>query len=404
MPRRVLPTAIAVLLATGCGGTNTTPVAAGSDASDEQVRSDDATVLDLLDGAPEAEGFDAGAPVDSGMDADAEAMALWPPLDATCSPPPFDAGLEATVSLADAGIATVTTLPDGGYTDFFAIDDTTVYWTDYALASVWSGPLAGGPPALIADQGTPNPGAIAVDDTDVFWVSGTGERILRCPKVARNCTPYVVMAPFRVGDIALDATHVYTTIGGDVVACAKTGCRNAPTTLASGLGNPYDLIIHGDTLFMLVYPPYSGNGVQIGANVVTCPITGCGSNPTVLASDESPSGLATDGRYVYWVSQPQADQPASIKRCAVCGCGGAPEVLLPADAGVMTSAVVTDGVHVFFGDGQSFLVQDRLLACSVDGCGAAPTQLATGLPPYPNVTLGHGHLMVGGRTQIYSFR
>jgi hypothetical protein len=336
--------------------------------------------------------------LDAGLDV---VVPVWPWVDSACSPPPLDASAESSIPLTDAGLSTVTTLPDGGSPQSVAVDDSAVYWTDYASSGVWSAPLAGGPPQVVADVGTPDPVGIAVDDAYVFWISRFGQRILRCPKGATGCTPYVVLAPFQGNGMALDAHDVYATGGGSIVACAKTGCRNAPTTIASGLGTVYDLTVQGDTLFLLDYPPTTSWSPQIYADVVKCPVTGCGNTPTVLASDVNPSGLATDGRYVYWVSQVQADQPASIKRCAVCGCGGTPEVILPAEAGVMTDSVLTDGVHLFFVDGPGAPMPDRVLACSVDGCGSAPTELFSD-PSFWSLALGSGRLVVIGQTQILS--
>jgi hypothetical protein len=328
--------------------------------------------------------------------------AVWPWLDAACTPPPLDARAESSVPLTDAGASTVTPLPDGGDARGLAVDDTTVYWTDSVLDSVWSAPLAGGRPQVVADVGTPGPTAIAVDDSFVFWISSAGQRILRCPKGATNCTPFVVLAPFEMSTLALDALNVYTIAGSSVLACPKTGCRNAPVVVASGIGSPYDIAVQGDTLFMLDYPPDPGStSAPTYAAVVKCPVTGCGSPPTVLAWDENPSGLATDGRYVYWISETLAGQPTSIKRCAVCGCGGTPEVILPASAAVTTYNVWTDGVHLFFIDQLPSLPWSfRLLACSVDGCGSAPTQLLTGLPNWNELALGPGRVVLASQTQI----
>lgn len=49
-------------------------------------------------------------------------------------------------------------------------------------------------------------------------------------------------------------------------------------------------------------PPYFWRGESGAlAQLVGCPISGCGPNPTVLVGDEvGPHGIGVDARHVYW--------------------------------------------------------------------------------------------------------
>jgi len=64
-------------------------------------------------------------------------------------------------------------------------------------------------------------------------------------------------------------------------------------------------------------------------------------------------------------------------KCAVGGCGGTPDAVLPGGvADISQLKIATDGVRVYFnGSG-------RVLACPVGGCAGAPTVIFGGLQ-YP---------------------
>jgi hypothetical protein len=340
-------------------------------------------------------GAEVAADAADAKDDDGAATVTLPWAEGGCSSW-FDGG-SSPVPVADAAPTVVVT--DGGLPWGLAVDDTTVYWTDELADRVMSAPLTGGPAQVVANTGTPSPIGLAIDDAYVYWASYKGQRILKCPKGASNCTPYVVAAPLAAnGPIALDAHNVYATDGSRVLACAKTGCRNNPTVIASGLGSAYDVAVDGVNVYWFSYAPSTNGQPVTSARLLKCPVSGCANAPTILATDPDPTGIAVDGRNVYWVSfGAQADQGTAVMKCAVCGCGGKPDVVLP--TGVVSAGwLASDGIRLFLSEGRT--ASGRLLACPVDGCAGAPTDLLAGLSSPGPIALGTGKVVIATPSEI----
>jgi hypothetical protein len=114
-----------------------------------------------------------------------------------------------------------------------------------------------------------------------------------------------------LGQIALDDASVYVvdTYGsglGRILKCAKNGCNNSPTTLASGLSGATGIAVDADN----VYWTEEGDSVVAGqtvpgaGRVAKCSIGGCNNTPTVIAANQDgPTGIALDAMRVYWATQ-----------------------------------------------------------------------------------------------------
>ena len=109
-------------------------------------------------------------------------------------------------------------------------------------------------------MGLNHPFAMAVDETNVYWVE-TGD--------------------------ATDAN-------GSVKACPVSGCGGGPTVYASLQDAPGGIAVDGQNV-------YWGTGGGTGtAAIWSCAIGGCGGKPTKLVDADTPFGIAVDSTYVYW--------------------------------------------------------------------------------------------------------
>jgi hypothetical protein len=173
-----------------------------------------------------------------------------------------------------------------------------------------------------------------------------------------GCQPLVLAEgtnPSTAGGLVLDSTNVYwlDSAGGQLLACAKTGCGLAPTVLAAGQGGPSGLVVSGGTA-------YWTNATA--GTVSSCATSGCGKNPTVVASGlSSPGGIAVGGSTVYWV---ETGTTGDVASCATSGCAS-PTVI----ATVPGLLLAVDSASIYFTDGAGVNV------CPITGCSGAPTVL-----------------------------
>jgi hypothetical protein len=193
------------------------------------------------------------------------------------------------------------------------------------------------------------------------------------------------------GGIVVDATHVYwvnrgtyssalgTYDGAQIVKCAKSGCNNAPTVLATGSWT------HVTNLAVDAASVYWGASGQI----FKCSIDGCGDRPTVLWSGEGGADeIAIDDAAVYFGAQ-DAQQ---VFLCSIDGCDGGTEVTFL--DGAMSNVAVPQGspsgpVAIAVDDQDLYVAQNGfpslVLACARSACWQTARTLAfvpgSGLAP-----------------------
>src|SRR5262249_1160961 len=149
-------------------------------------------------------------------------------------------------------------------------------------------------------------GAIAVDDGYVYWAAA--HAIKRCAKSGCNNNPTVLATSDRLIDVrslALDSNSVYWARLADlspdlhsIVKCPKAGCGGPPPVIASSLERPLSFPVQSSNLFMTAPSPNSSEML-----VMSCPSNGCGSSPTLLATSNNTSfwqRLAVDPWNVYF--------------------------------------------------------------------------------------------------------
>ena len=167
--------------------------------------------------------------------------------------------------------------------------------------------------------------------------------------------------------VATDGAYLYwvneglASVMGGVMGCPLSGCGTAPTQLASGRASPQGLAVVAGNVFWNEQP--AG-----GTQVFRCATGGCGGSPTLLATDQG-SGtftywLTADATNVYWADT------GKVLKCPATGCGTNPTLV----AGSPTPfGVAVDATNIYWStqNGQVF-------KCPIAGCGGSGTLLVSG--------------------------
>jgi hypothetical protein len=192
------------------------------------------------------------------------------------------------------------------------VDDRAVYWASFPDSAVLSCPIDGcqGAPTVVALVDDPVP-QITADQNNLYWSEGltTGSGVIKTvPKDGSTPVRTIATDLHMPGAVAVDADRVYWAerySPGTIGSCPIAGCGGEPTTLATGQPYPQALAIdRAHAYWLTTAGPYSGAG-----RILECPLSGCGSSPTVLAADQpTPTDLAIDASFVFWTNEGEQKQ------------------------------------------------------------------------------------------------
>jgi hypothetical protein len=132
--------------------------------------------------------------------------------------------------------------------------------------------------------------ALAVDGDTVFWSNGDGllqRRDTNGSQILAN------EAALTISSIAFDDSRVYYTIDNEVRAVSRAG--GTPTTLATGVGYAFGLVIDGSTLYLLD----RGTGILDGR---VLRVDADGSVHELINDLDIPTGMAMDADSLYVAS------------------------------------------------------------------------------------------------------
>lgn len=268
----------------------------------------------------------------------------------------------------------------------FAIDATSVYWTQASTATnaptimptgtVSKCPITGctGAPTTLA-TGQAYPQGIWLGGPNLYWLDYNAATLMQCTVDCNDdATTFHKWPSIGPGGFAASATEAFISYGGAVEQCPTSGC-GTPTTFASGQ-NPRDIALSGAGVTWIDLGTLTGGKavVFVDGGVMNCPLDGCDGGPTVLASALSyPNSLVVNGPTAYWA------QSNSVLACSVAGCGGMPTTIvsLPASNAIV-EAIAVDATDVYFGStGDQTGTPWEIWRCALSGCANGATLLSS---------------------------
>ena len=134
-----------------------------------------------------------------------------------------------------------------------AVDGTSVYWANTDAGTVVKCPTtgcSGSPTVLASNQNAPY--GIALDQANVYFTNWNAG-VAKCAIGGCNDKPTVLVtlgSGQGVRAIAVDATDVYfvTYDGGTLLKCAIAGCNDSPTLVATPLA-PRDVVVDAVSIY-----------------------------------------------------------------------------------------------------------------------------------------------------------
>jgi hypothetical protein len=220
------------------------------------------------------------------------------------------------------------------------------------------------PPLGVLASGQQTPVGIALDDANVYWmnlgISGSAAQVMKCAKTGCGNAPTVLAsavwsAPTR---LAVYGGTVYWATDGLLLSCSTDGCPGGPTVLSSGALRPTDIAVGAAGIYV--------GDLNQGALLVY-PLAG-GANPTaVWSSFAAPAAIALGRTTVYF-----ATTGVSLLSCGAAGCA-------TIVSGGMPTALALDGTYVYIGT-QALMSPGTVGWCPEApdaGCAAGPKLLTS---------------------------
>jgi hypothetical protein len=212
-------------------------------------------------------------------------------------------------------------------------------------------------------SGLNGPYAIASDGALLYVSLYEDKRIVSCPVTGCTTATQVTTTLDGPSTIAVLNGMLYWSLytNGDLYTCTLPTCTDAHRIHTSEVGGADPGAIHGTTLFIPsfhapnnvvscdlpqcatyheVYRGTEPDGVAVNdtsifigefgaGTILQCPSTGCPTTPTTFASGQGgPTGIALDGRRLYWANNKSGS--GAIMTCPLGGCGASgPTTLVP---------------------------------------------------------------------------
>ena len=212
------------------------------------------------------------------------------------------------------------------------------------------------PPAGVRGAPLSHASSIAVDDTDVYWVSGDGT-IQRQSKSGGGVTVLGVDACRTADSVAVDDAYVYWSHGYTGRSCPATVSRmpkpGGPVTVvaANFVFPDHGRIVVDDRAVYFVAistdaTPIDGS-IRSAAKVWSVPKDG--GTPVAIGGPIARGQPATDGRDVYWLSvpgdPPNPETPVPVTIMRTPRSGGASSPLATVSRNVTALAFFDDRVY-----------------------------------------------------------
>ncbi len=217
------------------------------------------------------------------------------------------------------------------YVAAIALDTTHLYLARPGYGSVMRKPLSGGE-AVELVTGQPEPRALVVDSTHVYWVNavedGSVMRVVLDGSSGAEVLAGGLAEPY---DLAVDSTHVYWVGFGDGTVKKVPLGGGTVVTLTSGQVSPVGITVDSTHVYWTD---------RDALTVMKVPLAG-GAPVTLATNQHYASDIAVDSTHVYWTNH---DGAGAVMRIPLEG--GTPLQLTPGDTNPYSLAI--DGEMVFF--------------------------------------------------------
>ena len=242
-----------------------------------------------------------------------------------------------------------------------AVHKGVVYWTDYTAAgTVMSEPAAGGPITTIAiNQDWPY--AIAVDDDNVYWTnydgqyapgggSGTSGTVMKMALTGGG-TPIALASNLQGPTaIAIDATNVYfaQSVGGTIKSVPIASTGSGPVTVLATAQTPYGIAVQNNVVYWTNYGGITGPTGNSYASVMSVSNSGTGT-PAILTTAtnaEGAYGIAVNATTIFFTAQNNTGNATEVESLAIGG--GNPTVL--ASGQLQATGIAIDGTSIYWTD------------------------------------------------------
>jgi hypothetical protein len=307
----------------------------------------DATTTDVVSDTPATD-----APADSGpSDAGSDVVLIEAGLRTFATAVSAYAVDDANVYFADANKNAIVVCPHTGcsssptvlatgqlYVPSIALDSTTVYWTNTTVVrSCAKNGCNQNPTDISTPQTNFQPSLVATDGTNVYFTTNNG--VFYCSVGGCGGVPPGIASTMQNVSITAQGGYTYwsSQIAGSVFRCSAP-CNSGPT-LEADASYPWGVAVDSTNLW------FTGRGI-----VASCPLTGCNGASTPIASPPFPGYIAVDGTNAYFWNQgyPDAASHTDIFRCAKSGCGGNPTSLATEPSYKNLSTISVDGQSVYW--------------------------------------------------------
>ena len=219
-------------------------------------------------------------------------------------------GVASTVMRASKDGSGLTTLHEGGYPGALAVDETSVYWTDRELGQIMSVPLGGGDATVLAQgQGT-ELSFLAIDGDSVYWTTGAslGGASGTVAKISKAGGEVVILASEQGAPAGL-------ALSGRTLVWANQGDGRVRSISTDG-GAIFDIrrttapravAISGDTVYFTD---------MMEGRVYAVPLSG--GEATLLAGGQAiPWSIAAQGSTVFWNAAGFGDFDGAVRSISI---------------------------------------------------------------------------------------
>jgi hypothetical protein len=195
----------------------------------------------------------------------------------------------------------------------FALDQSTIYWTEFTPGILASCPLTGCTQPTVLYQGAKGlTYGVALGSNEVYFANALTGQVFAAPVtgVPDGGSPRVIVHDPDPSYLALAGSSLYwDSLGSGQVKTLPVSAADAaaPAPFATTDQHAAGITYDGPcgTLYWVSYSAQGSDGGASGGGVYRCPAAGCGdAGPEVVAGPpQIPFFVAVDDGYVYWADK-----------------------------------------------------------------------------------------------------